>query len=173
MAVVYYEYKYIIRGHKMLNNINTLKKTRGFTIVELLIVIVVIAILAAITIVAYNGIQNRAKTSSGQAAASNVQKKVESYNAAVGSYPTGAADGNAFEALLNGQTESNIGSIQIAVPTSATGQNTVQVQYCTAGATGVRLAWFDYAANAVVADASKIVVLFSGSSCTTWGTALA
>lgn len=33
----------------------------GFTIVELLIVIVVIAILAAITIVAYNGITNRAR----------------------------------------------------------------------------------------------------------------
>lgn len=33
---------------------------RGFTIVELLIVIVVIAILAAITLVAYNGIQTRA-----------------------------------------------------------------------------------------------------------------
>ena len=33
---------------------------QGFTIVELLIVIVVIAILAAITIVAYTGIQNRA-----------------------------------------------------------------------------------------------------------------
>ena len=36
-------------------------KQKGFTIVELLIVIVVIAILAAITIVAYNGIQARAK----------------------------------------------------------------------------------------------------------------
>ncbi|MGV9002186.1 MAG: type II secretion system protein [Candidatus Saccharimonadaceae bacterium] len=38
---------------------NTDKK--GFTIVELLIVIVVIAILAAITIVSYTGVQNRAR----------------------------------------------------------------------------------------------------------------
>lgn len=37
---------------------------RGFTIVELLIVIVVIAILAAISIVAYTGVQNKAKVSS-------------------------------------------------------------------------------------------------------------
>lgn len=37
------------------------KNKNGFTIVELLIVIVVIGILAAITIVAYNGIQNRAQ----------------------------------------------------------------------------------------------------------------
>ncbi len=44
------------------------KNASGFTIVELLIVIVVIGILAAITIVAYNGIQTRAeniKTISG------------------------------------------------------------------------------------------------------------
>ena len=38
------------------------QRTAGFTIVELLIVIVVIAILAAITIVAYNGIQQRSQT---------------------------------------------------------------------------------------------------------------
>ena len=36
---------------------------KGFTIVELLIVIVVIGILAAIVIVAYNGIQDRAQSS--------------------------------------------------------------------------------------------------------------
>lgn len=36
-------------------------KQRGFTIVELLIVIVIIGILAAITIVAYNGITERSK----------------------------------------------------------------------------------------------------------------
>jgi len=39
------------------------KQKSGFTIVELLILIVVIAILAAITIVAYSGIQSRAYTS--------------------------------------------------------------------------------------------------------------
>jgi len=40
------------------------KQQNGFTIVELLIVIVVIGILAAITIVAYNGIQQKAKIAS-------------------------------------------------------------------------------------------------------------
>lgn len=37
-------------------------RQRGFTIVEILIVIVVIGVLAAIIIVAYNGIQDRART---------------------------------------------------------------------------------------------------------------
>lgn len=46
--------------------INTRKQT-GFTIVELLIVIVVIAILAAITVVAFNGIQERSKVSRANA----------------------------------------------------------------------------------------------------------
>ena len=49
---------------------------KGFTIVELLIVVVVIAILAAITIVAYNGIQNRAKQSAAQSAAAQASKKL-------------------------------------------------------------------------------------------------
>ena len=55
------------------------RKQLGFTIVELLIVIVVIAILAAITIVAYTGIQDRAKASAMVSEVNQVVKKLEAY----------------------------------------------------------------------------------------------
>lgn len=47
----------------------------GFTIVELLIVIVIIGILAAITTVAYNGIQERARLASAMAFERQLQSK--------------------------------------------------------------------------------------------------
>lgn len=52
------------------------KATSGFTIVELLIVIVVIAILAAISIVAYTGIQERARVSSVTSGLAQANKKM-------------------------------------------------------------------------------------------------
>jgi prepilin-type N-terminal cleavage/methylation domain-containing protein len=55
------------------------KQTGGFTIVELLIVIVVIAILAAITIVAYNGIQERSRASAVSSALNQATKKLALY----------------------------------------------------------------------------------------------
>ncbi len=64
------------------------KSISGFTIVELLVVIVVIAILASITIVTFSGIQDRAKTSAAQTAASNAIKKIEIYLADDGRYPS-------------------------------------------------------------------------------------
>lgn len=50
---------------------------RGFTIVELLIVIVVIGILAAIVVVAYNGIQNQAYDTTVKSDLATVVKKIE------------------------------------------------------------------------------------------------
>jgi prepilin-type N-terminal cleavage/methylation domain-containing protein len=64
------------------------KTTSGFTIVELLIVIVVIGILAAITIVAYNGVQDRALVSTLKSDLANASKQMELANADTGSYPT-------------------------------------------------------------------------------------
>ena len=77
-------------------------KTRGFTIVELLIVIVVIAILAAISIVAYNGISQRARNNSKISAASSIYKTISGYITATGQnipgipmcLPTGSGDYN-------------------------------------------------------------------------------
>ncbi|MDB5165290.1 MAG: gspG [Candidatus Saccharibacteria bacterium] len=62
-------------------------KQSGFTIVELLIVIVVIGILAAIVIVAYNGIQGRARDSRRTNDAASIIKALELYRIDYGQYP--------------------------------------------------------------------------------------
>lgn len=66
------------------------KSSRGFTIVELLIVVVIIAILAAITIVAYTGIQARAQFSVMQSDFSTISKAIEMYKVRNGTYPNSA-----------------------------------------------------------------------------------
>jgi prepilin-type N-terminal cleavage/methylation domain-containing protein len=74
-----------------------IKKQTGFTIVELLIVIVVIGILAAITIVAYNGIQERARATTVSSALSQAAKKLAVYQV---DYPDiYPADKTALEAI--------------------------------------------------------------------------
>lgn len=63
------------------------RSASGFTIVELLIVIVVIAILATISVVAYNGIQDRARKSHLTSDINAIKKAMEMYKADQGGYP--------------------------------------------------------------------------------------
>ena len=68
-------------------------KQRGFTIVELLIVIVVIGILAAIVIVAFNGVQDRAVTTTIKSDLGGIHKQLATFkvDSPTESYP---ANGN-------------------------------------------------------------------------------
>lgn len=69
------------------SNVKFKNKTLGFTIVELLVVIVVIGILAAITIINYTGISAKASIATVQADLANASKKLSMYYAQYGEYP--------------------------------------------------------------------------------------
>lgn len=60
---------------------------QGFTIIELLIVVVVIAILAAVTVVAYNGVQARAYDSRRAQDLASIKKALLTYDALTGGIP--------------------------------------------------------------------------------------
>lgn len=98
-----------------------LKTSKGFTIVELLIVIVVIAILAAISIVAYTGIQNRARNSAALELANQVATKVRAYNAISGSWPTGitGTTNKTFTPAVADSDEAILGTINVTTITAA------------------------------------------------------
>ena len=68
--------------HKLKNSYK-----RGFTIVELLIVIVVIGILATISVVAYSNISQRAYNATVISSANNSMKMIQAYVAEYGKYP--------------------------------------------------------------------------------------
>lgn len=63
------------------------QRQKGFTIVELLIVIVVIGILAAITITAFNGVQQKARGASASTAATTAKEKILAYQVDNGVFP--------------------------------------------------------------------------------------
>lgn len=67
------------------------KKQTGFTLVELLIVIVIIGILASISVVAYTGIQQRAHNVAQLSDMKNVITAMELYGISNGQYPPAPA----------------------------------------------------------------------------------
>ena len=64
------------------------QQDKGFTLVELLIVIVILGILATVTVFAVTGITNKGKTSACNADLKVLQTAEEAYSANNGSYTT-------------------------------------------------------------------------------------
>ena len=97
------------------------KKYYGFTIVELLIVIVVIGVLAAISVAAYSGIQGKARDSQRLQDLASIQKALELYKVENGRYPpvVPTAEANGWEVSTSGTFLSRLvesGTVS-AVPT--------------------------------------------------------
>lgn len=73
------------------NSIETVeKKDKGFTLVELLIVIVILGILATVTVFAVGGITERGQTSACSADRKTLEVAVEAYFAQNNAYPADA-----------------------------------------------------------------------------------
>jgi len=127
----------------ILKNIKT--KDHGFTIVELLVVIVVIGILAAITIVSYTGITARANTASNKQNASSVLASAQSYyvdNSSV--FPNTAS-----VATFNTNNTAKLPSGLVLTGATLTSANATSIQYLQKGTTGICVAWWDYSTSAV------------------------
>jgi general secretion pathway protein G len=76
------------------------KKQEGFTLVELMIVIIILAILTAIAVPSYMVLRDRARVAAAQSEMKNIATALEMYNADQDKYPEG--DAEAMIAALEG-----------------------------------------------------------------------
>ncbi|HRJ06637.1 MAG TPA: prepilin-type N-terminal cleavage/methylation domain-containing protein [Candidatus Saccharibacteria bacterium] len=132
------------------------KAVSGFTIVELLIVVVVIAILAVMTVVAFNGVQNRANDSVVQNDLRALAKKMRLYHIDNSAYPS------TFPALESMQYKASGGAYAI---TPTVSRNHI---YCIA--TGLN----DYALLAKSKSGNAYILQNDGAIlpfATAWGAA--
>ena len=129
----------------ILNKIKSNRKGRGFTIVELLVVIVVIGILAAITIVSYSGITARATTQSNKSNASSILSAAMVYYANKGNYPAMSGTSGTVVTDINTNSDAKVPTsitpVTTAVLTSAANTN---IRYILGGAgTGICVGYWD------------------------------
>jgi prepilin-type N-terminal cleavage/methylation domain-containing protein len=98
---------------------------KGFSLIELLVVVIIIGILAAIAIPIYIGVQNSAKDSAVQADLANAKTAVVAYYTNEGSYP----------AAINSATLSDYGYSSSSVTDGSSGTASITA-FCLTATSG-------------------------------------
>lgn len=123
------------------------RRSKGFTLIELMIVVAIIAILSAIAVPAYQDYVARAQVGEGLALSATAKEAVAVYYSDYGAFPAdNVAAGMATPASISGRyvrsvSINNTGSIAVTFSSTASSKISGQVLTLTAADVGGSLRW--------------------------------